>query len=102
MKSYLDLFVTSTTGLQGNPGGNYLYHNNGNGSFTRILTRSPVEDISNAVGCAWGDYDNDGFLDLFVANGGVIQPENNALYHNNGNSISPMTSEALIPNRPYG
>jgi hypothetical protein len=84
---YLDLFVTSTIGLDGsNPNGNYLYHNNGDGSFTRILTGTPVEDVSNAVGCAWGDYDNDGFLDLFVANGGVVASENNALYHNNGNA----------------
>ena len=38
------------------------------------------------VNCAWGDYDNDGFLDLFVARGGIFGSENNSLYHNNGNS----------------
>src|SRR5262249_14035468 len=43
---------------------------------------------ADSVGCAWGDYDNDGFLDLFVANGGVVRSENNFLYHNNGNSNS--------------
>ena len=82
---FLDLFVT-TLGVGGAPQVNYLYHNNGNGSFTRILTGSPVGDIGRSVSCAWGDYDNDGFLDLVVARGGVFDAENNSLYHNNGNS----------------
>jgi len=88
---FLDLFLTATPTLGdfdsrfGASGGNALYHNNGDGSFARILTSGPVEDIANSVGCAWADYDNDGFLDLFVANGGIVQPENNALYHNSGN-----------------
>jgi hypothetical protein len=38
-------------------------------------------------GCAWGDYDNDGFLDLIVANGLLFTaPEQNFLYHNEGNA----------------
>lgn len=81
----LDLYVTATPGIGGNPGGNALYHNHGDGTFTRITAGSPVEDANNSVGCAWVDIDNDGFLDLFVANGGIVQPENNALYHNDGN-----------------
>ena len=72
--------------MGGTPGVNYLYHNNCDGSFTRILTGSPVEDVGVMVNCAWGDYDNDGFLDLFVARGGIFGSENNSLYHNNGNS----------------
>jgi hypothetical protein len=51
---YLDLFVT-------NFGLNFLYSNNGDGSFTRILTGSLANDTENSLGCAWGDYDNDGF-----------------------------------------
>ena len=82
---FLDLVVT-TLGVGGTPGVNYLYHNNCDGSFTRILTGSPVEDVGVMVNCAWGDYDNDGFLDLFVARGGIFGSENNSLYHNNGNS----------------
>jgi enediyne biosynthesis protein E4 len=84
---FLDLFVTTTVGWDGqNPGPNYLYHNNGDGSFTRILMGSPVNDIGASAGCVWGDYDNDGFLDLFVAKGGGVHSEHNALYRNNGNS----------------
>src|SRR5438128_2727656 len=77
---FIDLFVT-TLAAGANPGVNYLYHNDGGGSFTRVLTGSPVEDVGVSVGCAWGDYDNDGFLDLFVAKGGIAGSENNALYH---------------------
>ncbi|PYK98468.1 MAG: hypothetical protein DME19_12440, partial [Verrucomicrobia bacterium] len=78
---FLDLFVASA------PPQDYLYHNNGDGSFTRILTGSPINDGGiNPVGCAWGDYDNDGFLDLFVARGADAAVESNLLYRNNGNS----------------
>lgn len=70
----LDLFVSNfETPL------NFLYHNNGDGNFTRITSGKIVTDGGNSTGCAWGDFDNDGFLDLFVANNG----ENNFLYHNN-------------------
>ena len=47
---------------------------------------SLVNDLGYSTGCAWGDYDNDGFLDLFVSNGWVTRSENNFLYRNNGNS----------------
>jgi hypothetical protein len=78
---FLDLFVASA------PPRDYLYHNNGDGSFTRILTSSLANDVGkNAVSCAWGDYDNDGFLDLFVARGADAAVESNLLYRNNGNS----------------
>jgi hypothetical protein len=73
---YLDLFMAST------PGNDVLYHNNGNGTFTRILTGDPVND-SGGYSCAWVDYDNDGFLDLFVTRSSASA---NLLYHNNGNT----------------
>ena len=79
---YLDLFVTTA----GPNYVNYLYHNNGNGTFTRVLTGNVATDVGFSYGCAWGDYDNDGFLDLFVARGADGQPPANSLYHNNGNS----------------
>ena len=72
---FLDLFVANRSGQR-----NFLYHNNGAGAFTRITSGAIVTDIGNSEGCAWGDYDNDGFLDLFVANLG----QRNFLYHNNG------------------
>lgn len=79
----LDLFVTN--GFCTSYTHNYLYENDGNGNFTRNLTEPMAADSGSSYGCAWGDYDNDGFLDLAVANWrNETQP--NALYHNGGNS----------------
>jgi hypothetical protein len=78
---FLDLFVTSAQGK------NYLYHNRGDGSFVRVLNGSPVDDSGVYASGTWGDYDNDGFLDLFVSRGGLnYTPDFNLLYHNEGNS----------------
>ncbi|HEU0009366.1 MAG TPA: FG-GAP-like repeat-containing protein [Verrucomicrobiae bacterium] len=82
---FLDLFVAND-GKENN----FLYHNNGDGSFTKITNGSPVNDGGESIGCAWGDYDHDGFLDLFVGNGGNTlsgndENQRNFLYRNNGN-----------------
>ncbi len=58
-----DLFVTYW-------GHNVLYHNNGDGTFTDVTKKSglDVAEVRWGVGCAFLDYDRDGFLDLFIAN----------------------------------
>ncbi len=76
---FLDLFSANDGGQN-----NTLYHNNGDGTFTKITTGSLVNDGGNSAGCAWADYDNDGFPDLFVANWQGSRP--NFLYRNNGNT----------------
>jgi hypothetical protein len=88
---WLDLFVSNTQNQN-----NALYHNNGNGTFTKITTGAVVNDGGDSRGCAWGDYDNDGWPDLFVAN---FNLQHNFLYHNNGNgtftrvlNIAPVDS----------
>jgi hypothetical protein len=81
---FLDLFVTGEGYTNIVPVVvNALYHNNGDGSFTKITNGSPVNEYSDSVGCCWADYDNDGFLDLFATRG---DGRGNALYHNNGNT----------------
>ncbi len=75
---FLDLLLTDREG-----GNNVLYHNNGDGTFSRVTTGSIVNDGGHSWSAAWGDYDNDGFLDLFVSNRDSFP---NFLYHNNGNS----------------
>ena len=75
---WLDMFVAN-----GASGNDFLYHNNGNGTFTKITTGPVVTDGLSGYGCAWEDYDNDGYLDLFVANHVGL---NDLLYHNDGGS----------------
>ena len=68
-------------GLKGSP--DALYHNNGDGTFTEVAKQAGVDDPNHyfGLGAVWSDFDNDGKLDLFVANDG----EPNYLYHNEGN-----------------
>jgi C1A family cysteine protease len=84
--SDLDLFVA-------NKGqNNFLYKNIGSGDFEKIIAGAIVNDGGNSLGCSWGDYDNDGFVDLIVANDG----ENNFLYHNNGGGFTKITSGPVV------
>jgi hypothetical protein len=72
---------------------NSLYVNRRDGTFARALTGPVVTDGGSSYGCAWGDFDNDGFPDLFVSN----YNENNFLYLNNGDStFSKITSGRVV------
>ncbi|HRI16646.1 MAG TPA: CRTAC1 family protein [Verrucomicrobiota bacterium] len=84
---WLDVFMTIPHGTEDRIK-NRLYHNQGDGNFALVTEGSVVTDVGDAGGAAWGDYDNDGFPDLFVAFSAfptLIAPTN-ALYHNNGNT----------------
>ena len=72
-----DIYVTGF-------GGNTLYHNNGNGTFSDVTARAGVEAGGWSTSAGFLDYDNDGKLDLLVA---TFQNEPKALYHNDGNGL---------------
>jgi hypothetical protein len=77
---------------------NALYHNNGDGSFTDVTEKAGVPGTGYGLGCAWGDYDNDGFPDLFVTQYG-----RNVLYHNNGNgTFTDVTDKAGVAGMESG
>jgi tetratricopeptide (TPR) repeat protein len=58
-----------------------LYHNEGNGKFKDVAESAGIHNEFTAKGSAWGDYDGDGRIDLFVSNhDGPCR-----LYHNDGN-----------------
>ena len=73
----LDIYLANDTNQ------NILYRNNSDGTFTNTNgtdERSHTGDTRGGMGITWGDYDNDGDLDLFVTN---WLDENNVLYRNN-------------------
>ncbi len=93
-----DIYVTN--GAQGNKQKNFLFHNNGDGTFTKITTGPQSEDQVISGGCSWGDFDNDGDLDLYVATTVELINDpnrNNFLYVNNGNGTFSKNSTAGPP-----
>ncbi len=108
-----DLFIT-------NFGENILYHNNGDGTFTDVSQQAGIADESRfSAGCAFADYNNDGWLDLIVINyvmlnledapdcsqGGIpaycrpedFEPAPDHLYRNNGDgTFTNVTQDAGI------
>lgn len=99
---FKDLFVSRTF----RP--NQLFHNNGDGTFTDVTPRSGIGQDCCTTVAGWADYDNDGFLDLYV--GRYLDPrtsipptfyarngEPNQLYHNNGDgTFSNVTEQAGV------
>ena len=67
---------------------NCLYRNNGDGTFTDVTENAGVGDTGYGHGCAVGDYNNDGQLDLYVTNYGT-----NRLYRNNGDGTFTDVAE---------
>lgn len=92
---FLDLFVANRTYNEADPQRSFLYHNNGDGTFSRITDGPIARWVSSAGGCAWGDYDNDGFLDLFVSSPSLRHLGQNALFHNTRNSNQWLTIKCI-------
>lgn len=79
---------------------NRLFRNDGNGTFTDVTEQAGLKGTGFDVGVAIGDYDNDGYQDIFVS--GVYR---NTLYHNNGDgTFTDVTSKAGLdkPDPEYG
>jgi enediyne biosynthesis protein E4 len=99
---WLDIFMVNGTAFGAQtaapPPSSFLFHNNHDGTFTDATRKAGLVRTGWGQGCCVGDYDNDGFDDLFVTYWGQ-----NVLYHNNGNgTFSDVTQKAgLIQNGPH-
>jgi enediyne biosynthesis protein E4 len=102
---YLDIFFTNgadiTSLKKTSPKyWNRLFHNNGDGTFIDVTEKAGLVGTGYDTGVAIGDYDNDGYKDIFVA--GVYR---NTLYHNNGDgTFTDVTEKAGLAHldKEYG
>jgi enediyne biosynthesis protein E4 len=93
-----DIFLVNGTRLDGLPPNlnstNRLFHNTGNGKFTDVTEKAGLVRTGWGQSVCSGDYDNDGYVDLFVSSYGK-----NALYRNNRNStFTELAEKAGVAN----
>jgi enediyne biosynthesis protein E4 len=97
---YIDLYLSTGTWIDGFSQGekpeelpfNHLYRNKGDGTFEDVSRKSHTDDKAYSMGAAIGDFNNDGFPDIYVCNYGA-----NILYKNNGNgTFSNVTKKAKV------
>jgi len=94
---YLD-GVTNHSKADGLDATNHLYRNNGDGTFTDVTAQAGVGGKGFAMGVTVGDYDNDGFEDIYVTNWNSA-----ILYHNNGDgTFTDVTEKAGVQNNHFG
>ena len=91
---WLDIFLVNGTRFDGDLSGhepsNYLFHNNRDGTFIEVTEKAGLVRSGWGQGVCIGDYDNDGFDDLFVSYWGQ-----SVLYHNNGDgTFTDVTEQA--------
>jgi len=89
---WLDIFLVNGTSFvpteRDRHPTSYLFHNNRDGTFTDVTKKAGLTRSGWGQGCCVGDYDNDGYDDLFVTYWG-----HNVLYHNNGDGTFTDVSE---------
>lgn len=77
-----------------------LFHNNGDGTFTDVSKHAGLEAVfGKALGAAWVDYDDDGWMDLFITNDGV---PNNLLHNNRDGTFTDVGVTAGVADNERG
>jgi hypothetical protein len=73
-----------------------LFRNKGDGTFEDVSRKAGIDKVAFTKGANWGDYDNDGYADLYVSNFGA----DNFLYHNNHNGTFTDLAKQLHVEKP--
>lgn len=84
----VDVFIPN-----GNDRPNSLFKNLGNFQFEKVNDKALLADAKNSVGAAWGDFNNDGYLDLVVAN---ASQQSNDLYKNQGDGTFAKVEDSQV------
>jgi enediyne biosynthesis protein E4 len=96
-----DIFLVQSMNFPGQPGRHthqQLYRNNGDGTFTDVSVRSGLDVQMYGMGVAVGDYDNDGWDDIYVTGLGEAK-----LFHNERNgTFKDVTQHAGVNNAGFG
>lgn len=71
----------------------FLFRNNSDGTFSDVTTEANLEYLGWRSSVAWADFDNDGFLDLYIVNFDPFDSAPNSLYHNNGDGTFTEIAE---------
>jgi hypothetical protein len=98
---WLDVYIqTNMLNAVAHPGGQpgYLFHNNGDGTFTNVTDRAGISGECLSHSATWWDYDNDGWPDLYVGND-FAAPDR--LYHNNRDGTFTNVIDRVVPHMPY-
>ncbi|TET34973.1 MAG: hypothetical protein E3J72_12620 [Planctomycetota bacterium] len=94
-----DLYVVNG----GASSSNRLYRNTGGGVFADVASAAGVADAGEGRCCAWGDFDSDGYLDLYVVNTSSGGAAINRLYRNNKNgTFTDLAQSSGVPGGGYG
>lgn len=90
----IDLFIANESGAA-----DYMYKNNGGGYFTKVTGIPPTTSGGISWSSSWGDYDNDGDLDLFVTNS---ENQKNFLFRNDGNfNFTRILNDPIVSENGY-
>jgi enediyne biosynthesis protein E4 len=98
---WLDVFVqTNLFDSVAHPQGqrNYLFHNNGDGTFSNVTDRAGITGEGQGHSATWWDYDDDGWPDLYVANDFLPADK---LYRNNRDGTFTNVIDHALPHTPF-
>lgn len=89
---HIDVFISNNQGF-----GDFIYRNLGDGTFEKIEDQAIISQGVHSHSAAWGDFNNDGFVDMFIGEWSDARP--NKLYQNNGDGTFEQVSIKDIDNK---